>query len=114
MNLAHLHLLLNHFPIIGTIVALGLFIVSFIGKNDDLKRSSVTIFAAIALLTLPAFFSGLGAPRAVTKDRLFSTAVIDRHAGAATLALFFTLITGALALSELWQRRRIVTETPWD
>lgn len=38
MNLAHLHLLLNHFPIIGTIVAFGLFITSFVGKNDDLKR----------------------------------------------------------------------------
>jgi uncharacterized membrane protein len=114
MNLAHLHLLLNHFPIIGTIVALGLFIVSFIGKNDDLKRSSLIIFAAIALLTLPAFFSGIGAQRAVRKDPLVSTAVIDRHEGAAMLALFFMLITGALALIELWKRRRIVTEKPWS
>jgi len=114
MNLAHLHLLLNHFPIIGTIVALGLFIVSFIGKNDDLKRSSLIIFAAIALLTLPAFFSGIGAQRAVRKDPLVSTAIIDRHEGAAMLALFFMLITGALALIELWKRRRIVTEKPWS
>ncbi len=114
MNLAHLHLLLNHFPIIGTIVALGLFIVSFLGKNDDLKRSSLIIFAAIALLTLPAFFSGIGAQRAVRKDPLVSTAVIDRHEGAAMLALFFMLITGALALIELWKRRRIVTEKPWS
>jgi uncharacterized membrane protein len=114
MNLAHLHLLLNHFPIIGTVVALGLFIVSFIGKNDDLKRSSLIIFAAIALLTLPAFFSGIGAQRAVRKDPLVSTAVIDRHEGAAMLALFFMLITGALALIELWKRRRIVTEKPWS
>ena len=114
MNLAHLHLLLNHFPIIGTVVALGLFIVSFIGKNDDLKRSSLIIFAAIALLTLPAFFSGIGAQRAVRKDPLVSTAVIDRHEGAAMLALFFMLITGALALIELWNRRRIATEKPWS
>jgi len=114
MNLAHLHLLLNHFPIIGTVVALGLFIVSFIGKNDDLKRSSLIIFAAIALLTLPAFFSGIGAQRAVRKDPLVSTAVIDRHEGAAMLALFFMLITGALALIELWKRRRIATEKPWS
>jgi len=32
MNFAHLHLLLNHFPIIGTMVGLGLFLISLVGK----------------------------------------------------------------------------------
>jgi uncharacterized membrane protein len=114
MNLAHLHLLLNHFPIIGTIVALGLFITSFIGKNDDLKRSALIIFAAIALITLPAFFSGIGAQRMVRKEPGIAVAVIDRHEGAAILAMFLMLITGALALVELWNRRRIRTEKIWS
>ena len=114
MNLAHLHLLLNHFPIIGTIVALGLFITSFIGKNDDLKRSALIIFAAIALITLPAFFSGVGAQRMVRKEPGIAVAVIDRHEGAAILAMFLMLITGALALVELWKRRRIRTEKIWS
>jgi uncharacterized membrane protein len=114
MNLAHLHLLLNHFPIIGTIVALGLFIASFIGKNDDLKRSALIIFAAIALITLPAFFSGVGAQRMVRKEPGIAVAVIDRHEGAAILAMFLMLITGALALIELWKRRRIRTEKIWS
>lgn len=114
MNLAHLHLLLNHFPIIGTIVALGLFITSFIGKNDDLKRASLIIFVAIALITLPAFFSGIGAQRAIRKDVGVSTALIDRHEGAAMLSIFFMLITGGLASVELWRRRRISTEKLWS
>jgi uncharacterized membrane protein len=114
MNLAHLHLLLNHFPIIGTIVALGLFIASFIGKNDDLKRSALIVFAAIALITLPAFFSGIGAQRMVRKEPGIAVAVIDRHEGAAILAMFLMLITGALALIELWNRRRIRTEKIWS
>ena len=54
MNLAHLHLLLNHFPIIGTLIGLGLFAVSFLGKNDDLKRASLMVLAVVALLALPA------------------------------------------------------------
>ena len=114
MNLAHLHLLLNHFPIIGTIVALGLFIASFIGENDDLKRSSLIIFIAMALITLPTFFSGIGAQRAIRRDPGVSTALIDRHEGAAMLSLFFMLITGALAMVELWRRRRISTEKLWS
>lgn len=40
VNFAHLHLLLNHFPIIGTIVGLALFLVSFVGNNKDLRRAA--------------------------------------------------------------------------
>jgi len=61
MNLAHLHLLLNHFPIIGTIVGLGLFLVSLVGKNADLRRASLIVLAVIALVAIPTFFSGVGA-----------------------------------------------------
>ena len=114
LNLAHLHLLLNHFPIIGTIVALGLFLASFMGKNDDLRRSSLIIFAAIALIGLPTFFSGINAQRAIRNDPGVSAALIDRHEGAAMLAVFFMLITGALAMVELWRRRRIATEPRWS
>ena len=44
MNLAHVHLLLNHFPVIGMIIGLGLFLGSLIGKSEDLKRASLLIF----------------------------------------------------------------------
>ena len=33
MNLAHIHLLLNHFPTIGTIIGIGLFLVGLAAKN---------------------------------------------------------------------------------
>lgn len=114
MNLAHLHLLLNHFPIIGTIIALALLLTSFIGKNDDLKRASLIIFAAVALITLPTFYSGVDAQSAIRNEPGVSAALIERHEGAAMLAVFFMLITGALAMVELWRRRRIATERPWS
>src|SRR5260370_41944507 len=97
---------------IGRMVALGLFIGSFIGKNDDLKRSALIIFAAMALMTLPAFFSGIGAQRAVRKEPGVLTAVIDRHEGAAIFAMFLMLSTGALPLVELCKRRRISPQRP--
>jgi uncharacterized membrane protein len=104
MNLAHLHLVLNHFPIIGTVIGLGLFVVSFAGKNDDFKRASLLVLAAAALLALPTFFSGIGAQRAIRNDPAVSAVLIERHEGAAMLALFFMEIAGALALVGLWQR----------
>ena len=114
MNLAHLHLVLNHFPIIGTVIGLGLFVGSFVGKSDDLKRASLMVLAAVAFLALPAFFSGIGAQTAIRRDPAVSAVLIERHEGAAILALFFMEITGALSLVGLWQRHRVPTGKRWS
>jgi hypothetical protein len=114
VNLAHLHLLLNHFPIIGTIVGVGLFLFSLAGKNDDLKRAGLIIFAVMALLSLPTFFSGIGAEGAIEKLPGVSEALIDRHEGAAILALLFMEITGALALVALWQSHKLSRPAGWN
>jgi len=114
MNLAHLHLILNHIPIIGTIIGLGLFIVSLVGDTDDLKRASLMVFAGVALLALPTFFSGVGAQGAIRKDAAVPASLIERHEGAAILALFFMEVTGALALVGLWRRDRLFTGKPWS
>ena len=68
MNLAHLHLLLNHFPIIGTIIGVALLVGSLPRKDGDLKRAGLIILAAMALIALPTFFSGVGAKGAIKDD----------------------------------------------
>jgi uncharacterized membrane protein len=103
LNFAHLHLLLNHFPIIGTIVGLALFLVSFVGKNQDLRRASLIVFAGIALLTIPTFLSGFGAQLGIHGKPSVSDALITRHEGSAMLSLWFMLATGAFSLVGLWQ-----------
>jgi uncharacterized membrane protein len=113
MNYVHLHLLLNHFPIIGTIVGLGLFLVSFLGKNEDLRRGSYIVFAAVALMSIPAFLSGYGA-QLMVKGPSVSDALIQRHQGAAMLSLWFMMATGALALIGLWQSQRTSYPPRWN
>ena len=106
MNFDHLHLLLNHVPIIGFFVGVGLFVASFAGSNEDLRRSSLIIFAAVALLTIPTFVSGVGADRTIAREPGISEALVRRHAGAAMLGLWFVVATGAAALMALWRSRR--------
>lgn len=106
MNFDHLHLLLNHVPIIGFFVGAGLFVASFAGSNEDLRRSSLIIFAAVALLTIPTFVSGVGADRSIAREPGVSEALIRRHEGAAMLGLWFVEATGAAALMALWRWRR--------
>src|SRR5437773_11143022 len=87
MNLAHLHLILNHIPIIGTIIGLGLFIVSLVGDTDDLKRASLLVFAGVALLALATFLSGVGAQGAIRKDAAVAASLVDGREGAPALLL---------------------------
>jgi hypothetical protein len=61
MNLTHLHLLLNHFPTIGMIVGLGVFIAGITTKSKDVTRASLGIFFFLALLSLPTFATGTAA-----------------------------------------------------
>ena len=113
MNYAHLHLLLNHVPVIGSIVGLGLFLISFFGKNEDLRRSSYIIFAAIALLTIPTFLSGFGAQQMI-KGPGVSDALIRRHEGSALLSLWFMEVTGGLALIGLWKSQANARLPRWN
>ena len=113
LNFAHLHLLLNHFPIIGTIVALALFLVSFVGKNQDLRRASYIIFAGIALLTIPTFLSGFGAQLGIQGKPGVSDALVSRHEGSAMLSLWFMFATGAFSLVALWQSQHRERAANW-
>jgi hypothetical protein len=108
VNFDHLHLLLNHVPIIGFFVAVGLFVASLTGNNGDLRRSALILFAAVALLTIPTFVSGVGADRSIAREPGVSEALVRRHEGAAMLGLWFVEATGAAALMLLWRSRRPV------
>jgi uncharacterized membrane protein len=114
MNFAHLHLLLNHFPIIGTIVGLGLFLISLRGKHGDSRRASLIIFAAMALLAILTFFTGVGAQGAIRKTPGVSEDLIERHQGAAMLALLFMEITGAFSVVALWKSQDASRARNWN
>jgi len=112
MNLAHVHLLLNHVPIIGTLVALGLFLVSLVAKHDDLKQASLVLFSLMALLAIPTYVSGSGAQQTLKESPDVSMSMIEAHQGAALLAFISMEITGAASLIGLLRFSRTV-KNPW-
>src|SRR5579872_3241459 len=114
MDLAHLHLLLNHFPVIGTIIGAGLFVLSLFMRSDDLKRASLAVLLGIALLSIPTYISGNGAQDAIKSLPGISKSLIETHEGAAFLALGFMEFTGAFAWLGLWQFRRLARIPNWN
>jgi len=107
MNLTHLHLLLNHFPTVGLIVGLSVFVAAIAIKSDDLKRVSLGIFFIIALLSIPTFATGSAAQLALADTPEVSKVAMEAHESAAFVALGFMELTGALAWLALWQYRRL-------
>ena len=110
----HLHILLNHFPSIGTVIALGLFLTAYHLKSDDLRRSSLVLFLLLGLLAIPTYISGAAAKWAIQGNAGISVDVISAHQDAALLAFIFLGITGCLAWLALWQERRFSRTPEWN
>jgi len=113
-NLTHLHLLLNHFPTVGFLIGLGLFLAAIVGKSENLKRASLVIFFLIALLAIPTYLSGKAAQQAITGRPDVPEALIEMHQDSALLALVFMELTGFVAWLGLWQFRRISRPARWN
>ena len=106
LSSTHIHLLLNHFPTIGFIIGLALFVGGLIARSDHIKVASLVILAGIALLTIPAYVSGNAAQENLVNSNADVSAVLmDMHEGAALLSLLLMQITGAFAWLGLWQYR---------
>jgi uncharacterized membrane protein len=109
----HIHLLLNHFPTIGFIIGLGVFVAALIAKSDDLKQAGLVIFVGISLLTIPTYVTGNAAAMALEDTPGVSKVLVDMHEGAAFVALMLMVVTGGFAWLGLWQYRRVRMVPLW-
>ncbi len=110
---AHWHLLLNHFPTVGGVVAIGLLLASFYMSSEDLRRTSLVIFVIIGLLAIPTYITGSAAGWAIGGRADISADLIAYHQDAAIFAFIFLLIAGWLAWLALWQYRRYGQPHGW-
>src|SRR5215467_8456323 len=106
-TLAHIHLLLNHFPTIAFVIGLALFVIGLNTKNDYMKRISLGIFLIVSLISIPVYMTGKAAQTAIKDQPGISAVLTETHQDAALLALTFMGLTGVLAWIGLWQFRRL-------
>ena len=114
VDLVHLHLLLNHVPTVATIVAFGLLLLAFAKKSEELKRASLAVFFAIAIMSLPTYMSGYEAAKVIKGRPGVSQEAIDRHQSGALLALIVMEATGIVAWFGLWQARKPSGSAGWN
>jgi hypothetical protein len=105
-NLEHVHLLLNHVPTIGSVVALGLLIVAYIRRDEGLKLVGLEVLFAIALLTLPAYMTGVAAFQALRGKPGVSETAMRLHQDVALFGFTWMELAGFIGWVALWQARR--------
>ena len=106
MSFPHLHLLVNHAPAIGTVVALGLLLLAIIRRNDYVKHASLELLFLVALVTLPVYLTGVAAEAEIEGRPGVSTEALEMHQDAALLAFGCMQATGFMAWIGLWQFKR--------
>ncbi len=106
MDLTHLHLLLNHFPIIGTIIGIALMAYALFSKQKVLQNAALTIWVVMTLFTLPVMKTGEEAEETVENISGINKASIHEHEEAAELALWIMIALGVVSLGGLLLQNR--------
>src|SRR5258705_2520231 len=108
MNLAHVHIVINHVPSLGTVVAVCLLILALIKKNDGLKKISYQVLVAMSLMALPTFMTGNAAQAILKNQSDVTKGLIAAHENAAIWTLSLITIAGTIAWLGLWQFPRVL------
>jgi uncharacterized membrane protein len=98
MNYAHIHLLLNHVPVIGAAFALALIFFAVLRNSDELRRASLVAVFVIALIAVPTFLTGEPAGTMVERFPGVTAGMIEAHEGAAEVSLAFLGLAGLMAV----------------
>ena len=106
MSSAHLHILLNHFPVIGTALAAFVLFYGFFKRSDEIKKLSLILLVITSLVTIPVYLTGENAEGSVVSIEGVNEDCIEPHEDFAFKAFIASDIVGALALVVLFMYRK--------
>ena len=98
MELAYLHVVINHLPIMGVPVGIFVLALGMFARIDAIKRAGLLVFVAIGLATVAVYLAGQGGEDFVEHLPGVSEDAIEAHEGMAGIALFATELLALLSL----------------
>lgn len=107
MTTVHLHLLLNHIPVVGSLLAVVLFAAAFFLKETVSTKFALAFTAALAVVGVAVYLTGGAAEEAVENLAGVTERAIETHEEAAEVTTVAIGILGALsALAFIMVRSR--------
>lgn len=101
MNEAHLHLIVNHVPVIGTIIGIGLLAFAVWKKSTDVTLVAMYLFVILAIAAVLVYLTGEPAEEVVEGIAGVSDAMLERHEEAALISTFLVGLYGLFAAGTL-------------
>lgn len=107
MNDAHLHLLVNHIPVLGAVFAFLLGAYGLVRRQPEVVRAALLGLVLVGVGSVVAMQTGERAEEMVEDLAGISEARIHEHEEAAEVANYAAIALGLLALGVLiWRRRQ--------
>lgn len=97
MDSTHLHLILNHFPIVGTLIGTIILLYGLLKKNTGIQQVGLGTIAIMALIAIPVFLTGEPAGEKIENLPGIVKASIETHEEAAEVAYWVMLFAGLFA-----------------
>lgn len=113
ISLAHVHLLLNHLPVILTPLGLVLLAIAARRRDDSLSRVAFAVLIAAAVTAVPTYFTGEEAEHAIKGMAGVTKAVIGRHEDMGRYSAIFLGALGLFLIWALWRHRPPVALPSW-
>jgi uncharacterized membrane protein len=110
MSAAHLHLMLNHIPLLGLVFGAALLAYGLWRGAEDVQKASLGLLAVAGLSAIAVYLTGEPAEEVVEGLAGVSHDAIEAHEEWGLYALVAGIATGALALGALllgWVRERL-------
>ncbi|MFL5616385.1 MAG: hypothetical protein ACJ796_22150 [Gemmatimonadaceae bacterium] len=113
MNWPYVHTLINHFPIVLTVVGTAVLLLALIVRRRAFFLYALATLTLAGLSVYPAFFTGDRAAHAVSTTWYVVRSMVEEHDQAAGFALFSILLMGAASAYTWWRMlRREVAALP--
>lgn len=101
MNDAHLHMVVNHFPIIGTIFGVGILIAGLVLKNNSARNIAYFLFIISAIFAAISMNTGEGAEEIAEKLPGVTEQIIEIHEEIAEKFSLIMYFLGSFSLISL-------------
>lgn len=106
LSAAHLHLVLNHIPVLGTMLFAPLVLLwGLVRQSRDVSQIGLLLTVLLAVTAIPIYLSGEPAEEQLENQPWFDKQRVEAHEERAEAGLIAVLVTGAAALGALWLGR---------
>lgn len=102
MNDAHLHMVVNHFPIIGIILGFGVLIAGMFLKNNSVKNTAYFLFIVGAIFAAISMATGEGAEEMVEDMPSVGKQIIHEHEEMAEKLALVLYLLGVVSIAGLY------------